>query len=156
MYEDPEKTREQLLDITAKIRAVLAHDLRDFPIRTAKKRYLALPEFAATLTAEQLGNLKASLNTAAEARTQEILEKLSAENIWIDNVTPSGAKPSKTLRENRAVSEALTGITQITRDTLAAFGFPEELLDIHYDPPTWFITTLTISPPNASCNINRP
>ena len=79
MFEDAEKTRQHLGEIVADIRSVLSVDLRDFPIRAAKKRYLALPEFAATITAEKLGELKAALGSAAEERTTQIMRALENE-----------------------------------------------------------------------------
>lgn len=139
MFEDAEKTRQHLAEIVTEIRSVLSVDLRDFPIRAAKKRYLALPEFAATITAEKLGELKGALGSAAEKRATQIMRTLEDEAIWIEDVTPSGNKLPKTLRDNRTVTEALSGIAEITHDILKDFGFPAALLDIHYDPPTWFI-----------------
>jgi len=139
MFEDAEKTRQHLVEIVTEIRNVLSVDLRAFPIRAAKKRYLALPEFAATMTAEKLGELKSALGSAAEERTTLIIGALEDEMIWVENVTPPGNKPPKTLRDNRSVTEALNGIAEVTHDILKDFGFPAALLDIHYDPPTWFI-----------------
>ena len=139
MFDDPEKIREELRWITEQICDVLDHDLQEFPVRTAKKRYLAVPEFAATLTAEQLGELKEALRKAAQKNTREILTRLKDENIWIDDLTPSGNKAPKSLRDNRAVTEALSEIAETTKSVLKEFDFPEALLEIHYDTPTWFI-----------------
>ena len=139
MFSDPEKIREELQWITEQIRAVLADDLLEFPVRTAKKRYLALPEFAATLTAEKLGDLKETLRKAGQKSTDEILATLKDERIWIDDVTPPGNKAPKSLRDNRAVTETLAKIAETTRVVLEDFGFPEAILEIHYDTPTWFI-----------------
>ena len=139
MFDDSEIAHQQLNQIIAEIRAVLAIDLREFPIRAAKKRYLALPEFAATITSDSLSKLKSELKEAAETKASEIIQTLSEFDIWVEGISPPGNKAAKTLRDNRKVSEALRGIAETTREVLESYGFPEALLDIHYDPPTWFI-----------------
>ena len=139
MIQDSHQIREELNKVIEKIRAVLAEDLPLYPVRTGKKRYIAGPEFAASLTAEQLSNLKKELRDDGEKVAHEILEALKNEDIWLKNLTPSGDGPAKILRDNSAVSRELSKIADFTKSVLESYGYPSDQLKLHYDTPTWFI-----------------
>ena len=134
--------RRRIGETAAEIRALLVDDLRSYPDREMKRRFLAASERADTITDKELSTLRESATALGERIAKQIDKELADDELWF-KVAADGAPEviaSKDLRDVAPVWSRLAAVDAELDEIATAVGLGEDDRDPQgYAPPRRFI-----------------
>lgn len=124
-----ESVREKILRDAREIVEVLKVDFPLWIRREAKAAFSESPEFASSLTNDQVRAIKKDVDEAADAASREILPALQEWAIWIVDASsvPEDRKTTD-LRANAEVDRRIQRVAGHLTRVLKDRGFPERVL----------------------------
>lgn len=131
------RARQAILKLASEVRPVLAEDLVQFPAREVRRRFVANPEFAATLSDEQIAELKAELARRATEVRDRVIAAMEPADLWVEATGPTG--PGKSFAENERLWAPTREAASLVAEVLERYGFPAGEGAPEYRMPTWFI-----------------
>ncbi|MBM4394425.1 MAG: hypothetical protein FJ087_01890 [Deltaproteobacteria bacterium] len=131
------KARAAILKLAAEVKPVLAEDLVQYPGREVRKRFVADPEFAASLSDEKVAALKADLAARSAEVRDGIIAAMDDPDLWVEAEGPTGA--GKSLGENGRLWAPTRRAADLVAEVMGRHGFPKGEGAPEYRMPTWFI-----------------
>lgn len=130
--------KDRVLQVADEIKALLSEDLPKFVEREMKKTFISNPEFAATVSDDQLRQIKIDIGACGIALANQVSAALQADALWFPEST-GDEDARKSIAENTALWAAVAEpASQVVIKLISDNGFPPgETPD--YRPPTWFI-----------------
>lgn len=124
------------------IRKVLGVDLKAFPAREAKKRFLEGGEFSTAMDDGAVSALKIDLAALSEGLVDSVLDTLGEDAGWLEIGVDLPETDRRSLEWNPVVFQQLQRIAEATSELLSKHGFPAAVCTVEYKTPTWFIDGL--------------
>ena len=131
------KARQEVLKLAQEVRSVLAEDLVQYPLREVRRRFVSAPDFAETLSDEQVAELKAELQAKAVEMRDRVIAALEDDQLWMEVIGPTG--PGKSFAENERLWAPTRQAAALVASVLERYGFPPGEGAPEYRMPTWFI-----------------
>jgi len=133
MAERREQLRKDLLDTAAKMRKVVAKDLRRFIERETRWRWLQHLDFADAMGDDDIAGLKKKLAELGDSLSSEIESELADEGCWLSPTGTPPADKSKSLEHNAAVWSILQKVAFRLGEVLDSSNFPADPRDTEAD-----------------------
>ena len=124
------------------IRKVLAADLKAFPGREAKKRFLEGGAFSSALDATVLSAFKIEIDGVGSGLVKSVIEDLGNDSVWLEVSGDLPDTDKRSLEWNPVVFQSLQRVADATSEVLRKHGFPSDSCLVDYKTPTWFIDGL--------------
>jgi hypothetical protein len=124
------------------IRKVLEQDLRAFPEREAKRRFLENGTFSEEMDDSTLSAFKEDVSALSGGVAASAIEALSEDSPWLDMRGDLPETDQRSLEWNPVVFQHLQSVAGGVQQVLEKHGFPAELSSVEYKTPTWFIDGL--------------
>lgn len=132
------RARQEIQKLAGEVLPVLAEDLEKFPQREVRRRFVAAPEFAASLDDAAIARLKSDLARRSVEVRDQVVRAMEAPELWVEATGCAG--PGKSLAENPALWAATAGVVDLVKSILDEYRFPDaESSPPEYRMPTWFI-----------------
>lgn len=148
---DPSAYGEQIAFLRDTIRAladealvVFREDFVQFFHREARRRFLASPEFARSLSDEGLRTLKAAVDAEAKAATERLVEQLRSDELWLSGADVPDPS-SRRFEDNPRLWEAVSAICREVEALLEKHAFPRDAdggYGVLYHEPKRFLAGL--------------
>lgn len=128
-----------LTRLAVEVRRALAEDLAQFPLEEARRRFLADPAVAGSISDTVIGRMKSELEAGASAARDRAIEGLSDDALWLSGTTcPPGA--GRSFEEHPQLWAATRPIERLVGDVLGRHGLVVQQDDpVRYRMPMRFI-----------------
>lgn len=129
--------KEKIMKTANEVKEALRQDLPLFVNREIKKHFVNNPEFARSLSDEEIKKIKQRINSITPAVVEKILVDIDSENLWMKGleITSEG----KSFMENHELWKVTSPIEELTKKIMKEFNFLGCTEEITYKAPSWFI-----------------